>query len=503
MHHSLRFVALLSLGGALAASATQACGGASDSDLFVADGGGGDDAGQGSDGTTGHDGGNVGDGSTTHDGATGNDGSTGNDSGPCVGLQCQVPTCDGGATTKITGTVTDPAKINPVYNAIVYVPNAMVPDLPVGPTCEVCGARPPGGQPIVLTLSAADGTFTLSNVPAGTDIPLVVQIGKWRRVVKIPTVTACVDNALEKELTRLPKRKSEGSLPQIAVATGGCDQLECVLRKMGVDDAEFTVPTGTGSVHVYVGNGGGSVLNSPAATTLWSSPTALAKYDMVLNGCECMADEVSKPRTSIQNMADYASLGGRWLGTHYQNYWLRNAPFPIPYTAAFSSADGFGTDSLALNVNTTMPKGQAFAAWLVAVGASTTSGVVTLDTMRHNTSAVTAPSTMWLSGNDSMSNPPAEVALYTFNTPFPSSAVDAGVVGDAAPWGDAGHGMACGKIGYADFHASMLSATPGVFPSECSTTPMTNDEKALEFTLFDLGGCVQDDTMAPKMPPLR
>ena len=135
--------------------------------------------------------------------------------------------------------------------------------------------------------------------------------------------------------------------------------------------------------------------------------------------------------------------------------------------------------------------------------ASTTSGVVTLDTMRHNTSAVTPPSTMWLSGNDTTSTPPAEVALYTFNTPFPSSAVDAGVVGDAAPWGDAGHGMACGKIGYADFHASLISATPGAFPSECSTAPMTNDEKALEFTLFDLGGCVQDDTMAPKMPPLR
>ena len=79
----------------------------------------------------------------------------------------------------------------------------------------------------------------------------------------------------------------------------------------------------------------------------------------------------------------------------------------------------------------------------------------------------------------------------------------AGVLGDAAPWGDAGHGAACGKIGYADFHASLLSVTPGAFPAECTTTAMTNDEKALEFTLFDLGGCVQDDTMAPTMPPLR
>ncbi len=503
MQHSLRFVALLSLAGAIAAAGTQACGGSADSDLFTdGGGGGGDDAAQGGDGATGHDGGTAGDGTTGTDGATNHDGST-NDSGACVGLECQVPKCDAGGTTKITGTITDPAKIHPVYNAIVYVPNAPVPDLPIGPTCDVCGARPPGGQPIVLTLSAADGTFSLSNVPAGTDVPLVVQIGKWRRIVKIPTVTACTDNVLDKELTRLPKNKLEGSIPHIAVATGGCDQLECVLRKMGVDDAEFTGPTGTGSIHIYQGNGGGTVTGSQPATSLWSSPTALANYDMVLNGCECMADEPSKPRTSIQNMADYAATGGRWLGTHYQNYWLRSAPFPIPYTANFSAADGFGADSLALTVNTTIPKGAAFAAWLVAVGASTTSGMVTLDSMRHNTSAVTLPSTMWLSGNDTSATPPQEVALYSFNAPFPASAIDAGVVGDAGIWGDAGHGAACGKIGYADFHATLTNATPGAFPGECTTTTMTNDEKALEFTLFDLGGCVQDDTMAPKVPPLR
>lgn len=493
MNRSLRFACVFAATAALAAVGAQGCGGASDSNLFDGDGGSGDDAAQGHDGTGGRDG-------ATGDGASG-DGAT-HDAAPCTGLECQVTRCDGGATTTITGTVTDPSKANPVYNAIVWIPNGQVPDVPAGPTCDLCG-KPPGGRPIAVALTAADGTFTLSNVPVGTNVPLVVQIGKWRRAVQIPRVDACVDNPVDRDLTRLPKNKSEGHIPQIAIATGGCDQLECLLRKMGVDDAEFTAPAQNGRIHVYQGMSGGTVTGSPMATTLWSSATQLAKYDMVLNGCECQANV--PPRESLQRMAEYTAGGGRWLATHYQYTWIANGPFPLPWTATFGP-DGFGSDTLALTVNTTIPKGQAFAAWLVATGASTTAGTVQLDTMRHNVSATTPPSTPWLTGNDTSATPPQEVAFYTFNAPFPQGAVDAGAIdagGDAGPWGDAGTGPACGKVGFADFHASLTNATPGAFPGECTTPAMSNDEKALEFLLFDLGGCIQDDTQAPKPPPLR
>ena len=46
----------------------------------------------------------------------------------------------------------------------------------------------PSGSPLVGTTSAVDGTFTLNNVPAGSNIPLVIQIGKWRRQVVLPEV---------------------------------------------------------------------------------------------------------------------------------------------------------------------------------------------------------------------------------------------------------------------------------------------------------------------------
>src|SRR5262249_6164040 len=203
--------------------------------------------------------------------------------GGCVNYQCSQVSCPGGGTTSITGKIYDPAGNVPLYNAIVYVPNGQVQPFTPGVTCDRCGAIT-SGSPLVLTVTGADGSFRLDNMPTGTNIPLVIQIGRWRRQVTIPTVTACTSNPItDVNLLRLPRNKSEGDIPQMAIATGSADPFECLLLKMGIAASEFTPPTGAGRVHYYVSNGKNlPPPGAPAASTLWTDAGTLSNYDVVM-----------------------------------------------------------------------------------------------------------------------------------------------------------------------------------------------------------------------------
>src|SRR5581483_7994034 len=110
--------------------------------------------------------------------------------GGCVDLRYGQTSCPAGSPTTITGHVYEPSGQLPLYNAIVYVPNGPILPFQQGVTCDVCSAFTTG-NPLVTALTDATGTFSLTNVPAGTNIPVIYQIGKWRRQVLIPSVPAC------------------------------------------------------------------------------------------------------------------------------------------------------------------------------------------------------------------------------------------------------------------------------------------------------------------------
>ena len=259
--------------------------------------------------------------------------------GPCVNLQCQRVDCGGAPKTSIRGVVRTGAKTSPdpVYNAIVYIPNEEPAPFPAGVMCDHCGVIT-SGKPVAAAVSAADGSFTLEDVPVGTDIPLVVQLGKWRRQIVIPSVVACQPNELTIEQTRLPRNRTEGDIPHIAIATGFIDPIECVLRKMGIDDAEFTPPTGDGRVHMYDADGARVGVGTPSADELWGSAEVLKSYDMVLLPCE--GTEAKKSPIATQNIIDYTALGGRVMTSHYGYVWIAQAQTPFPSTADWNTEQG-------------------------------------------------------------------------------------------------------------------------------------------------------------------
>ena len=48
----------------------------------------------------------------------------------------------------------------------------------------------------------------------------------------------------------------------------------------------------------------------------------------------------------------------------------------------------------------------------------------------------------------------------------------------------------CGKVVFSDMHVASDSFSSGQFPSGCSTSPLTAQEKALAFMFFDIATCV-------------
>ncbi len=434
---------------------------------------------------------------------------------PCTGIACNVADCASKnmPPTTITGTVFAPNGTLPLYGVSVYVPNSNPGAFTPGVSCGACANGLPG-DPIVTATTDDKGKFSLEGVPSGTDIPVVITIGKWRRQIKVANVASCGTQDIAPADTRLPashddmtpNTTSPPDLPQIAISTGHADSLECLMRRLGIADKEITTDTQGGKIHLFSdtkattgntgvgvssfdGNFGGGMGNFSDSQTLWgTSATDLGKlkdYDIVILSCEGDQHAETKPQAAMDHLKAYADIGGRVFLSHWHNIWLEGGTKAKTGTKpavwdAIASFDDAGTDPPAGTKDTIdqspadNPKGMSFANWMFNVQTNSPLGQVTIadKTAKHTATMIdNAKAERWVYLQSGTNQFPQN---FQFSTP------------NEMPLENR-----CGKVVFSDMHVSGGPALPNTYPTSCGTsTTLTDQEKALAFMFFDIATCV-------------
>jgi hypothetical protein len=426
----------------------------------------------------------------------------------CTGLCAQVATCGGTTTTDLIGTVLDPAGANPLYNVLVYVPNdptdpGLQPFAP-GINCDICGATA-AGDPLVTTYTAVNGTFTLKGVPTGTAVPVVIQLGRWRRQFTVAVSTPCAANSIPGGTFTMPSDHTQGDMPRIAIVTGAWDPVECALRDIGIAQSEFTNPGGSGYMNLYTaddpnnpyssgpysgGYGPGAMIdsNTPNQDALYATTgpgpagtpqvqPVINNYDMVILECEGYPETESASQQAA--LATYLGAGGRVFGSHYTYDWFYKNPALMGAVNWRNNLDSVvgGPVTATVDLPPTNPAGTAFDQWLETVGV-TTATTFGLSPAYALVSGVVPPTQEWLySGGTGGGH---STIQFTFNTPIGATAA-----------------QQCGRATFNAWHAfpAVSGQESTTFPHACgSDTASSHQEKILEFMLFDLSACVQPYT---------
>ncbi len=440
-----------------------------------------------------------------------------------AGLTCNT-SCPSNATTTISGKVYDPAGKNPLYDIVVFVPEKDLTPLPRGvPTggdsCS-CGALFPSGA-YTNAITAVDGSFTLSDVPVGSSVPLVIQIGKWRREFHV-NVTACQDNPQPDKMLAFPATvaasDTDDNIPDIAVSTGSADTLECLMLRIGISSTEYVAGPGTaGHVHVFAGGANDGNNNygqseqppmpgaPPSPTSLWANQGQLMPYDITLLSCEGSETYNANPPA----LEAYLNAGGRVFASHYHYSWFGG---PI------SSGQSYAAPADWSNLATWLPEGQesngpiggiidttlngsmmpfakgvALQKWLTLVNGLGKNGVfpgeLSIFQPRYNALVAPAntPSQPWITSD--ITGQLGASMYFSFDTPVMTS----------PPPPDSTGPTYCGRAVFSDLHVDGDPSTSDMSPPPggCDNTDLSPQEKALEFMIFDLSGCVIPDTMPP------
>jgi hypothetical protein len=221
-----------------------------------------------------------------------------------------------------------------------------------------------------------------------------------------------------------------------------------------------------------------------SATTFWSAQANLMKYDIVILSCEGAQNPDTKPQQALDAMKAYADVGGRVFASHWHNIWIGGAftaggqPAPAfwPTIATWGDEPNPPNPTTATIDEVSNPKGSSFATWMLNVMGSTTRGLVRITEARLTSLDIDpVKAERWVYLTAQQGGGTEGVQNFQFTTP------------NEAPAGDR-----CGKVVFSDMHVSAdsQSSAGSPYPNDCSTDPLTEQEKALAFMFFDIASCV-------------
>ncbi len=261
--------------------------------------------------------------------------------------------------------------------------------------------------------------------------------------------------------------------------------------------------------------------------TLWDQQGDLNQHDVVLLSCEGRETVGGTPGVPMTPafqgyLQAYANAGGRVFASHFHYAWFSSGPLnTAPNQLATWTTGGQQIDdsvSFPGDIDTTLatgaafPEGSALLQWLGLVGALT-NNQLPIWFARHNVKALVAPpSTEWIHLDQSVKQAPNASQYFSVDTPI-----------NAAP------SAVCGRIVFSDLHVSGgpganepgVAAdyadagggaggpgggggkTGGIVPSGCASHPLTPQEEALEFMLFDLSSCLVPAGQTVSTPVIR
>ncbi len=262
---------------------------------------------------------------------------------------------NGAATSSISGTVFAQNGVDPIAGALIYVPqdgNA------TGSETETDDGTAPDDPHFAYAYSAANGTFTLNNVPLGAQLLIIIK-GAFHKLVNLNVLAGA--NVLGAADTTLPTAGGGGgSAPDIAVVTGDYDHIQNVLAKMGLGNVDANGVLVPGSEHFTLIDGNGSLTDStsnPNFNDFFGTAANLNTFDVIFLNCGNNEEEwfFTNP-AAVSALKNWVEAGGRlycsdWSYDFVEQLWPERIDFFGTDGTDGLSATAEMRDAAAMGVN--------------------------------------------------------------------------------------------------------------------------------------------------------